>query len=185
MLLLLPQAAWAQDPRTEAADKSAAAMLPSTTQAIDWDAARRDLARSGVRAMAPKVADAADGMGMPVLVPARAEWLASATWVTGPGWYTMNMRDDRVDVSVHGASTWTAAPAGMAAAPTTPWQTTVVDGITTVSFLRYGVAYTVDIECRALPAASRTDPLVGGSPCMSAEDVSAMMGSLVVAGGKP
>jgi hypothetical protein len=111
---------------------------------------------------------------MPALLPRRPDLLGGVVVTSGPGWYAASMRADGVHVSIHGFARAHARPEllkelRVAGSP----RVEVVDGIVSVSFERYGVGYTLDVECARV------------ARCADASLALSIFRDLVVAGGAP
>lgn len=111
---------------------------------------------------------------MPALLPRRPDLLAGVVVTSGPGWYAASMRGDGIHVSIHGFARAHARPELLKELRTagSP-RVEIVDGIVSVSFERYGVGYTLDVECAQV------------ARCADAALALDLFGDLVVAGGAP
>lgn len=158
--LVLLLTAWAGDPRAVEAAKAKLAGPTPVPATVDWAAAE------AVRVAIPdeKLRAAADEMRLPVLLPAEPMLAGTARWASGEGWYGVTMTDAEVSVYLHATTLWQRSPEALPArkgkgeAPVS-----MTDGIATLSFTRFGVAYFVDVECLAdgCDAAARARVLVG------------------------
>jgi hypothetical protein len=115
---------------------------------------------------------------LPVLVPDVAGLDERVTLTRGPGWYAIAMHGDGLHVTVHGLAVAKDHP------DLRPEQAAAGFGDGTVrvarmhmiwsaSFERYGVGYTVDLECARPGADAR---------CADDRAVRALVGALVTAG---
>ncbi len=87
---------------------------------------------------------------VPVLVPERADLLATAQATRGEGWYSLAMATDGVMVVVRGSRRAKSRPALEAQlVPQDEPAVTSTHGIFTLSFLRSDVAYGIDVECKS------------------------------------
>lgn len=184
MSLLLALVAHAQEPSVEAelAAKAAAAALTPAAAAVDWDAANRAIDRSRLRASNIKFGISADTMALPVLLPSDPTLAASASYLRGDGWMVVNLSDADKQIVIHATTAGFVAPADIAAAlrRRPSFESTVVDGIRSITFTRYGVYYAIDVECRVPP---RTES--SGSPCMNDDQARALWNDLETVGGRP
>lgn len=184
MPLLLALLALAQEPTVEAelAAKAAAAALTPAPAAVDWDAANRAIDRSRLRASNIKFGIAADTMALPVLLPSDPTLAATASYLRGDGWMVVNLSDAEKLISIHVTTAGFAAPTEVAATlrRRPSFESTVVDGIRSITFTRYGVYYAIDVECRVPP---RTES--SGSPCMNDDQARAWWNGLETVGGRP
>lgn len=120
-------------------------------------------------ALPEKLAAAVTEMKLPMLLPADEALVASARMVQGDGWCGATMSDGQVSVYVHATTRWFESPTKVGAARDA---VSMTDGIATIALARFGVAYTIDVECVApgCDARGRAEAIrtslryVGGGP---------------------
>jgi len=187
---LVGLALWGCAPASPAPDASAgqssrplaasALAPPRTPLTVDWQAARAATVTIP-ESLSPKIAAQLDGIGMPVLVPDDATLHEGAILTHGPTWYALSMHAEGLNVLVQGQNAALERPALAAELAKDPVVAdgrivSVSDAITTVSFRRYGVHYTLDVEC----ARAGADPR-----CASPDHALELVDRLIVVGGAP
>ena len=123
---------------------------------VDWQAAVGGLRQSGGAGekLAPNLNQAAvDATRVPILLPTDTDLTAGARIYSFGDYYTITADAPGAGVSLSGTTSVVALPAGtpLKVAPTGPEGLTVqrtVDG-QLISFVRYGVLYTVEVRCDA------------------------------------
>ena len=132
------------------------AARPQRGGQVDWQAAIGGLRRSGGagETLAPNLNKAAvDATRMPILLPTDPALTAGARIYSFGDYYTITADAPGAGVSLSGTTSVVALPAGtpLNVTPTGPEGLTVqrtVDG-QLISFVRYGVLYTVEVRCDA------------------------------------
>lgn len=175
----------APDPAALSADaeraiKRSHAAAPTVLMPIDWTsahAARRSLplpiaARAKV-----------DQARQPVLLPTIDGLTADASVTVGQGWHVVAFSNGGAHLQIQGSHRAHIRPAlaaeqraaGMGDLNASAPRVSQMHGIYTLSFERFGVSYSLDLEC-----ASHTDPR-----CADAAYLMTLFDSLVVVGGRP
>lgn len=168
------------DPLTAAREQALerAHAAPITVQLpIDWVAA---LAERQTVALPPAARAKVAAARQPVLLPSIAGLTAQTFVVLGDGWHTAALDADGVHLEIQGSARATiradlAAEQAAAGMGTGAPRIARIHHVYTLSFERFGVAYSLDLEC-----ASHTDPR-----CADAGWLMTVYDSLVVAGGRP
>ena len=127
-------------------------------QLVDWDAAAL-APQAPVDALAQRWREAVAQSDVPVLLPAsRAALDDTRSVIAGPGWYTAQLSYDGVHVSLFGtqlAERWPVdVPDEQRVREGQP-QITSSEGIPSIAFTRFGVSYSLDIECDLGPSDER------------------------------
>lgn len=140
------------EPVEQGEDPTDELLADETVKQVDWEAA------SNYRQLDP--ADAPEKLGegyadspVPVLLPDRPALLADAFPTTGKHWYSASMHtDDGVSVSIQGNRVARVMPDLEVSEPGEAlirdrFLVSRTHGIVSLSFVDFGVAYTVDVEC--------------------------------------
>jgi len=127
---------------------------PARGGQVDWKAAVGGLRQSGGGNPAPNLDQAAvDKTRVPILLPTDAKLMAGARIYTFGDYYTITADVPGAGISLSGTTAVVALPAGtpLKITPMGPEGATsqrTVDG-QLISFVRYGVLYTVEVRCDA------------------------------------
>jgi hypothetical protein len=158
----------------ERLDKLRAAPVRQQVSEVDRTAARSH--RRALHAPAALLAKL-DATPVPALVPDDPTLLEVAKATSGPHWYAVSMTTLERNVFITGTRLETVVPsidAPPAKEGTAFGRVSRDRGIARLTFHRFGVAYTLEVEC----AAPRTDP-----KCTSDEYILSLAQALAVAGG--
>lgn len=169
----------------ERAIKRAHAPAPVVALPIDWTAAHAGRQTIALPAAARAKVDAAR---QPVLLPTIDALTRQAFVTLGDGWYVAALAADGLHLEIQGTHRAHIRPelvaeqraagmldlAGTTSTAGTP-RISQMHGIYTLSFERYGVSYSIDLQC-----ASQTD-----MRCADAAYLMTVFDSLAVAGGRP
>ncbi|MEZ4468106.1 MAG: hypothetical protein R3F60_21480 [bacterium] len=174
---LLAAPAWAAPPAADVAIKQREAAAPVVAVTVDWAAARAAAAPG----LPEKLRPAVDAIALPVLLPRDAALLAGARVVAGPGWYAASMDAGGAQVTLHAFGRAHLRPDLLAEQKAAGFGTGAprisrTEGIVSLAFERFGVAYTLDVECQA----PLTDPR-----CTDGLFIMGVLDDLAVLGGRP
>ncbi len=145
---------------------------------IDWETAAAE--RNPSPALLPKDQARLDALRVPALLWSDDAFLASLQLVTGDGWYAASGDSQGLHVAIHAETQEIQRPdlveeLGKEADPTA-LRISESHRIYTVAFTRYGVHYTLDVEC-AQPG--------GDARCDNPEHALKIAGQLALMGGRP
>lgn len=167
---LFASPALAADVPTDAASKQAYAALKPVVSPVEWETADRAIDRSRLRAVDPELGRRADAMPLPVLLPADPELARSARFWHGSGWVVVELSDGAMNIVIHASNHGSVLPAPPAPVSFT---STMVDGIHTLAFTRFGVHYALDVTCPT------------PTPCLSDAAARELWNGLEAIGGRP
>lgn len=176
-LMLLAAPAGATPPAAELALKAREAAAPVVAVTVDWAAARA----ATVPGLPAKLRPAVDAIALPVLLPRAPALLAGARLVAGAGWYAASMDAGGAQVTLHAFGRAHVRPELLAEQKAAGFGTGAprisrTEGIVSLAFERFGVAYTLDVECQA----PTTDPR-----CADGLFLMEVLDDLAVLGGRP
>lgn len=124
--------------------------LVTRVSPVDWEEAN-DFVRLEAEVAGEKAAANLSQAEIPALVPARAELLQEATVTGGETWYAVSMQGEGVTVYVSGNNKEVVVP-GLEIAEKYPgiqddFRVSRAEGIASLTFNAFGVAYLVEVEC--------------------------------------
>jgi hypothetical protein len=135
-------------------DRSERMQAQAHIKSVDWEAAAR-APRVSPSALPETLAQFFRESPVPVLLPDNRKALASAEPTIGQHWYAVMLTVDGREVTIEGDRVARDVESAELT-PTTQdsnspsYRLSQTHGVLTLSFTRFGVAYTVDVECEVV-----------------------------------